>query len=121
MKLFKFFYIFFIFSLFLYLIFEFNQSNSLNAFNPSTDKNFFYDKLHHALSISQIKTNNYIYRDFINEVEFSNNNGTTVIFSTNLSPYFQINTLQHVLKKAKIDNKTPRLINISAVNPYATF
>lgn len=121
-----------LFKLFLFAIFFFGLSISVyhlnNSFgkkiNPSSNKNSFYLELDNILIKAQIKTVKNNIRDYQNQFEFyiiNESNPTKVILSTKKNPYWQIASLQEILKKAKINNKQLQLVDLSINHPYATF
>lgn len=122
-----------LFKLFLFAIFIFGISISVyylnNSFqkkiNPTSTKNNFYLELDNILKTAQIKTVKNTIRDYQNQFEFyiinENNNPTKVILSTKKNPYWQIASLQEILKKAIINNKQLQLVDLSINHPYATF
>jgi hypothetical protein len=93
--------------------------------NPTSNKNSFYLELDNILKTAQIKTVKNTIRDYQNQFEFyiinESNNPTKVILSTKKNPYWQIASLQEILKKAKINNKQLQLVDLSINHPYATF
>jgi hypothetical protein len=122
-----------LFKLFLFIIFIFSLSFSIysltnsskNKINPTSNKNNFYLQLEHGLKTAQISITNNTIRDYQNQFEFyiinESNNPTKIILSTQKNPYWQIASLQEILKTAKINHKQPQLINLSINHPYATF
>lgn len=123
MKQFKIFYVVFILSVFIYLSFIVLVNQSINNITPLSTENTFYTKLHHALSISEIQPNNFLYKDFQNEVEFYiqlSNRNIKVILSTEKNPYYQTAALQQILKTAKIKDINIKVIDLSTTHPYAT-
>lgn len=124
MKRFKNFYIIFIISIFIYITSLVLINQNIKNINPLSNENVFYTKLHHALSTSSLQPNNFVYKDFQNEVEFYiplNNKSTKVVFSTKKNPYYQTAALQQILKTAKIKNINPKVIDLSITHSYATF
>lgn len=125
MKRFKIFYTIFIISVLTYLSSLVLVNKSIKNINPLSSENTFYIKLEHSLSTSDLHPNNFVYKNFENEVEFyiqSNNKNTKVIFSTQKNPYYQTAALQQILKTAKIkDINNPKLVDLSSTHPYATF
>ena len=99
-------------------------SFSENKINPSSEKNNFYSQLEHGLKTAQIEITNNTIRDYQNQFEFyiiNESNPTKVILSTKKNPYWQITSLQEILKTAKINNKQLQLVDLSINHPYATF
>jgi hypothetical protein len=124
MKLFKIFlFITFIFSLSFSVYSLINSSK--NKINPNSEKNNFYLQLEHGLKTAQINITKNIIRDYQNQFEFyiinESNNPIKIILSTKKNPYWQIASLQEILKTAKIKNRQLQLIDISINHPYATF
>ncbi len=124
MKLFK----LFLFTLFfsgLFISIYYLNISSEKKINPTSNKNNFYLELDNILKTAQIKTVKSTIRDYQNQFEFyiinESNNPTKVILSTKKNPYWQISSLQEILKKAKINNKQLQLVDLSINHPYATF
>lgn len=92
-----------------------------NKHYPLSAKNQFYFQLEQALHTAGLKTANFTYLDFQNQLKFYLlPSQTQVILSTQKDPYWQISLLQQIIKKAKIMDKTPQLIDLSGHHPYAT-
>lgn len=105
------------------ILFFFSQKNT-STFTPISDKNNFYDQLNLALKTGHFDTSSWTIRDFLNQVEFTlsdGNNNFKVILSDQKNPILQIASLQELIKTAKINNQTPKLVNLSTAHPYATF
>ena len=124
MKLFKtFIFIIFIFSLSfsIYSLVNFSE----NKIDPTSTKNNFYLQLEHGLKTAQINITKSTIRDYQNQFEFyiinESNNPIKIILSTKKNPYWQITSLQEILKTAKINNKQLQLVDLSISHPYATF
>jgi len=124
MKLFKIsLFIIFIFSLVfsIYSLINFSK----NKIDPTSSKNNFYSQLEYGLKTAQINITKSTIRDYQNQFEFyimnKGNNPTKIILSTKKNPYWQIASLQEILKKAKINNKQLQLVDLSINHPYATF
>ncbi len=123
MKLFK----LFLFTIFFFglLLSVYNLNNSFGKkINPNSNKNSFYLELDNILIKAQIKTVKNNIRDYQNQFEFyiiNESNPIKVILSTKKNPYWQIASLQEILKKAKINNKQLQLVDLSINHPYATF
>jgi len=124
MKLFKIsLFIIFIFSLVfsIYSLINFSK----NKIDPTSSKNNFYSQLEYGLKTAQINITKCNIRDYQNQFEFyimnKGNNPTKIILSTKKNPYWQIASLQEILKKAKINNKQLQLVDLSINHPYATF
>lgn len=98
---------------------------SENKIDPTSIKNNFYVQLEHGLKTAQINITKSTIRDYQNQFEFyiinESNNPTKIILSTQKNPYWQIASLQEILKTAKINNKQLQLVDLSINHPYATF
>jgi len=98
---------------------------SKDKINPISSKNNFYIQLEHGLKTAKIDIFKSTIRDYQNQFEFyiinESNNPTKIILSTKKNPYWQITSLQEILKTAKINNKQLQLVDLSVNNPYATF
>lgn len=93
-------------------------------FSPISSQSDFYSKLNSAIQTSQLKISQISINDFNNEVEFYLTDGFNQIkiyFSTKKDPYWQISSLQEVLKTARIKDKELKLVDLSSLHPYATF
>ena len=122
-----------LFKLFLFIIFISSLSFSIysltnfseNKIDPTSNKNNFYIQLEHGLKTAQINITKSTIRDYQNQFEFyiinQDNNPTKIILSTQKNPYWQIASLQEILKTAKINNKQLQLVDLSINHPYATF
>lgn len=122
-----------LFKLFLFIIFISSLSFSIysltnfseNKIDPTSNKNNFYIQLEHGLKTAQINITKSAIRDYQNQFEFyiinQDNNPTKIILSTQKNPYWQIASLQEILKTAKINNKQLQLVDLSINHPYATF
>ena len=123
MKLFKVFLIIvfiFILSFSIYSLINF----SINQINPTSDKNNFYIQLENGLKTAQINVLKTETRDYQNQYELyimNNNNPVKITLSTQKNPYWQISSLQEILKTAKINNQQLQSVDLSINNPYATF
>lgn len=107
----------------LFLVFFF-LNRSKDSFNPISDKNNFYNQLNLAIKTSQLETSSWQVRDFLHQVEFTipnGNNNLKVILSDQKSPIWQIASLQELIKTAKINNQSIKLVDLSTAHPYATF
>lgn len=123
MKLFKFFLIPII-VLTPITFFLFNLNRPKNVFDPKSDKNNFYKNLNLAINTGKLSTSTLTVRDFNHEVEFylsQNNQTVKVILSDQKDPFWQISSLQDVLKTAKINQQELKLVDLSSAHPYATF
>jgi uncharacterized protein YxeA len=99
-------------------------SRQNKSFNPISSQNDFYSKLNLAIQTSQLKISQFNIQDFNNEVEFyliDGDNQIKTLFSTKKDPYWQISSLQEILKTAKIKDKKLKLVDLSSTHPYATF
>jgi hypothetical protein len=104
------------------LLFLLNQKTP--TFNPVSEKSKFYDQLNLVVKTGHLETSSLIIRDFLHQVEFNLKNGDNtfkVILSDQKNPIWQIASLQEVIKTAKINNQTIKLVDLSINNPYATF
>lgn len=122
-----------LFKVFLFTIFIFSLSfstYSLTNFSqekvdPNSSKNDFYFQLEHGLKTAKIEIVKTTIRDYQNQFEFyiinESNNPIKIILSTQKNPYWQITSLQEILKTAKINNKQLQLVDLSINHPYATF
>ena len=98
---------------------------SENKLDPNSNKNGFYLQLEHGLQTAKINISKTVIRDYQNQFEFyiinQGNNPIKIILSTQKNPYWQIASLQEILKTAKINNKQLQLVDLSINHPYATF
>ncbi|OGL52338.1 hypothetical protein A3K55_00440 [Candidatus Shapirobacteria bacterium RBG_13_44_7] len=108
----------------LFLIFFGNLSLNLllqsPKINPFGSQNYFLLQLDHALKLAQLDNFQINYRDFAHQVELTNNN-SQIIFSTQKNPYWQVASLQQILKIAKIKDKNVKLVDLSITHPYVSF
>jgi hypothetical protein len=121
-----------LFKLFLIIIFILSLSFSVysltnfseSKIDPFSNKNNFYLQLEHGLKTAQINITKSTVRDYQNQFEFyiinENNNPIKIILSTQKNPYWQVASLQEILKTAKINNKQLQLVDLSIKHPYAT-
>lgn len=94
------------------------------VFEPKSDKNNFYQNLNLAINTSKLSISTFNVRDFNHEVEFylsQDNKNIKVILSDQKDPFWQISSLQDILKTAKINQQELKLVDLSSVHPYATF
>lgn len=122
MKLFK--YLIIISIIICFSIFVVYSKKNNSSLDPISHQNNFYQDLNLALKTSQLKTSSFEIRDFNNEIEFfilDNNPQTKVIISTQKNPFWQISSLQEIIKTAKIKQQGLKLVDLSSVHPYATF
>lgn len=122
MKLFKFFVLTFLVvsSIGIYLYF----TNNKTAHDPISNQNNFYKNLDLAINTAKLETNSLKIRDFNNEVEFYliiDDNPVKVLVSTTKDPFWQISTLQQVVKTAKIKPEKLKLVDLSSRHPYVTY
>jgi len=120
MKLFKFLYPLIIIFIFFAIYFLNFPSAKLS---PSSSQIEFSQKLNHALFLAKINPINLNYQSALDKVSFNfqnNNNTYKVLLSTQENPYYQITTLQQVLKKDRINNSPIKIIDLSIKHPYAT-
>ncbi|MDD2483106.1 MAG: hypothetical protein PHE32_02095 [Candidatus Shapirobacteria bacterium] len=122
-----------LFKIFLFIIFIFSLSLSVyslvnfseNKIDPTSTKNNFYLQIEHGLKTAQINITKSTTRDYQNQFEFyiinESNNPIKIILSTKKNPYWQITSLQEILKTAKINNKQLQLVDLSISHPYATY
>lgn len=106
------------------ILFFFYSNQNKKSLNPISNKNSFYNQLNLALKTSQIETSSWQIRDFIHQVEFTisyDNNNLKVILSDQKNPVWQIASLQELIKTAKINHQSLKLVNLSTAHPYATF
>ena len=122
MKLFKIITLLLIIILIIFLSIYFTYPK--NTHNPISFENNFYKNLELAINTANIKTSSYKIRDFNNEVEFyliDDDNSIKVLISTHKDPFWQITTLQQVVKTAKINQGKLKLVDLSSKHPYVTF
>ncbi len=94
------------------------------TYGPISNQNNFYKNLDLALNTAKLKKSSYQIRDFNNEVEFYlviNDNQVKILVSTLKDPFWQISTLQQVVKTAKINQGKIKLVDLSSKHPYVTF
>jgi len=87
--------------------------------DPISENNKFRQNLDKALTLVNLKPQKIIPREFINEIEFSLDN-KQIIFSTQKDPFWQVSSLQDILKIAKINHQLIKFIDLSPAHPYAT-
>lgn len=122
MKLFK---IFTLLSLFLIIgLLSYNYyANKKTTYEPISTQNNFFKNLDIALKKANLNTGLLQIRDFNNEVEFYlvlENNQIKVLISTLKDPFWQVATLQQVVKTAKINQEKLKLVDLSSKHPYVT-
>lgn len=94
------------------------------VFDPKSNKNNFYQNLNLAINTSKLSTSTLDVRDFNHEVEFylsQDNKNIKIILSDQKDPFWQISSLQDILKTAKINQRELKLVDLSSAHPYATF
>ncbi len=94
------------------------------TFNPKSDKNDFYQNLNLAINTSKLSVSSITVRDFNHEVEFylnQDNQTIKVLLSDKTDPFWQISSLQDILKTAKMNKQELKLVDLSSSHPYATF
>lgn len=94
------------------------------SFNPIADQSDFYQKLNLALKTSHLETSSIDVRDFHHQVEFyvqHPDQPIRVILSSQKDPFWQISSLQELLKTAKMNQQQLMLVDLSPVKPYVTF
>ena len=102
----------------------FYYSNKKTAHQPISNQNDFYKNLDLAINTAKLKTSFFQIRDFNNEVEFYlivNDSPIKILVSTQKDPFWQISTLQQVVKTAKINQGKLKLVDLSSKHPYVTF
>ena len=90
---------------------------------PISKQNNFYKNLDLAINTAKLKTSSYKIRDFNDEVEFYlviNDSSVKILVSTLKDPFWQISTLQQVVKTAKINQGKIKLVDLSSKHPYVT-
>jgi len=90
-----------------------------NHLSPVSPNNIYRQKLEKALFLANLKPQKLIVRDFIDEVEFYLD-GRRIIFSTQKDPFWQVSSLQDILKIAKINHQIINSIDLNSNHPYAT-
>jgi len=94
------------------------------SFRPIANQSGFYQKLDLALKTSNLKTSSIEIRDFNHQIEFyieASPQPIKIILSDQKDPFWQISSLQELLKTAKMNQQQLKLIDLSPANPYATF
>lgn len=102
----------------------FRLPSSQTTFNPKSDKNNFYQNLNLAINTSKLSVSSITVRDFNNEVEFylnQDNQTIKILLSNQIDPFWQISSLQDILKTAKMNKQELKLVDLSSSHPYATF
>jgi len=90
--------------------------------NPSSDSADFIKKLKLSLDQSSLSLSGEIkiYQSR-NIVIFHTKDNIRVIFSLEKDPYFQVTSLQQILKTARMNTKQIEKIDLSLKKPYVTF
>ncbi|MCW1949519.1 MAG: hypothetical protein KIH89_003725 [Candidatus Shapirobacteria bacterium] len=94
------------------------------VFEPKSDKNNFYQNLNLAINTAKISTSTLNVMDFNNQVEFylsQDNQNIKIILSDQKDPFGQISSLQDIIKTARINHQSLKLVDLSPAHPYATF
>ncbi len=110
-----------LFSLFLFV--ENNDFfNSSKNLNPSSNTADFVKKLKISLYQASLPLSGEIkiYQSR-NIVIFHTKDNVRVIFSLEKDPYFQVTSLQQILKTARMNTKQIEKIDLSLKKPYVTF
>ncbi len=98
-------------------------ANKKTTHEPISVQNNFFKNLDIAIKTANLNTGLFQIRDFNNEVEFYlilDNNQIKVLLSTQKDPFWQVATLQQVVKTAKINQEKLKLIDLSSKHPYVT-
>jgi len=94
------------------------------TYKPISNQNNFYKNLDLAIKTATLTVSSFQVRDFNDEVEFYvviDDNPIKVLVSTLKNPFWQVATLQQVVKTAKIDQGKLKLVDLSSKHPYVTF
>jgi len=106
------------------VIFISNFHQTSTVFDPKSDKNNFYQNLNLAINTANLSTSTLTVRDFNQQVEFylsQDNQNIKIILSDQKDPFWQISSLQDIIKTAKINHQSLKLVDLSPAHPYATF
>lgn len=87
--------------------------------NPISESNNYHQNLEKALNLANLKPQKMIFREFLNEIEF-NLEDKLIILSTQKDPFWQVSSLQDILKIVKINHQVIKFIDLSSAHPYAT-
>lgn len=101
-----------------------NFHQNKTVFYPKSDKNNFYQKLNLAINTSKLSTSTLTIRDYNNQIEFylsQDNENIRIILSDQKDPFGQISSLQDIIKTARINHQSLKLVDLSPAHPYATF
>lgn len=123
MKLFKIVTLLLLLSILFFSVYRYS-TNKKTTQNPVSIQNNFYKNLDLAINTAKITTSNRLVRDFNNEVEFYfvyNDNPIKVLLSTQKDPFWQVATLQQVVKTVKMNQGKLKLVDLSSKHPYVTF
>lgn len=123
MKLFKIVILLLLLSILFFSVYHYS-TNKKTTQNPVSIQNNFYKNLDLAINTAKITTSNRLVRDFNNEVEFYfvyNENPIKVLLSTQKDPFWQVATLQQVVKTVKMNQGKLKLVDLSSKHPYVTF
>ena len=94
------------------------------VFEPKSDKNNFYQNLNLAINTAKLSTSTLNVMDFNHQIEFYLSQGdqnVKIILSDQKDPFWQISSLQDIIKTARINHQTLKLVDLSPAHPYATF
>ncbi len=106
------------------ILISISSQQKSTIFDPKSDKNNFYQNLNLAINTAKISTSTITVRDFNNQVEFylsQDNQNIKIILSDQKDPFWQISSLQDIIKTARINHQTLKLVDLSPAHPYATF
>jgi|SRR5574344_1240022 len=106
------------------ILISINSHQQTTVFDPKSDKNDFYQNLNLAINTAKISTSTITVRDFNNQVEFyisQDNQNIKIILSDQKDPFWQISSLQDIIKTARINHQSLKLVDLSPAHPYATF
>jgi len=101
-----------------------NSRQTKTVFDPKSDKNNFYQNLNLAINTSKLSTSTFNVMDFNHQIEFylsNDNQNIKVILSDQKDPFWQISSLQDIIKTARINHQSLKLVDLSPAHPYATF
>ncbi len=108
----------------LLLIFSIKLNQPKTTFDPKSDKNNFYQNLNLAINTSKLSTSTLTVRDFNHQIEFYlsyDDQNIKIILSDQKDPFWQISSLQDIIKTARINHQSLKLVDLSPAHPYATF
>jgi hypothetical protein len=94
------------------------------VFEPKSDKNNFYQNLNLAINTAKLSTSTLNVMDFNHQIEFylsQDNQNIRIILSDQKDPFWQISSLQDIIKTARINHQSLKLVDLSPAHPYATF